>query len=53
LSDPAYQETQGVDCCLVGPVNVLNDQGARWRLAQLIEQSIHDLVALTRLECLG
>jgi hypothetical protein len=31
-------------------VDVLNDDGAGRRLAQLIEQRVHDLVTLTRLQ---
>jgi hypothetical protein len=27
LCDPTYQETQGIDGGLIGPVDVFNDQG--------------------------
>jgi hypothetical protein len=50
LGDPAYQETQCVDGCFIRPVDVLNDDGAGRRLAQLIEQRVHNLVALTGLQ---
>ena len=53
LPDPAYQKAQRVDGGLVGPVDILNDQRARWRMVQLSEQGIHDLVALTRLQGFG
>src|SRR6476646_4269821 len=53
LPDPAYQKAQRVDGGLVGPVDILDDQRARWRMVQLGEQGSHDLVALTRLQSFG
>jgi hypothetical protein len=53
LPDPAYQKTQRIDRGFIGPMDVLDDQRGRRRLAQLIKQGIHDLVALTELQRLG
>jgi hypothetical protein len=53
LPDPAYQKTQRIDRGFIGPMDVLDDQRGRRRLAQLVKQGIHDLVALTELQRLG